>query len=106
MEFIALPVFIITQIAIIPLVIIGGIIATYRQVFVSKKLGVSSTAISVISARWLMDVFDLRKNSISMGHYFEPMVFYHPSFEKRAKTESARKKSAGILRARPFLEKH
>jgi methyltransferase (TIGR00027 family) len=69
MELIALLVFIITQIVIIPLVIIAGIIATYKQVFVSKKLGVSGTAISVIGARWLMDVFDLRKDTASVKLY-------------------------------------
>ncbi len=66
MEFIALLVFIIAQIIVIPLVIIGGIIATYKQVVVSKKLGVSGTAVSVISARWLMDVFELRKDTASV----------------------------------------
>jgi methyltransferase (TIGR00027 family) len=88
MEFIALLVFIITQIAIIPLVIIAGIIATYRQVFVSKKLGVSGTAISVISARWVMNVFGLRKDIASVKLYrvlpnayeFGMWLFFLPAF--------------------------
>lgn len=68
-ESIALLVFILTQVLSIPLVIIGGIIITYKQVIVSKKLGVSSTAISVISSRWLMDIFDLRKDTASVKLY-------------------------------------
>src|SRR5271157_421736 len=88
MEFIALSVFIITQIAIIPLVIIVGIIATYKQVFVSNKLGVSGTAVSVISARWLMDVFGLRRDTASVKLYrvlpntyeFGSWVFFFPAY--------------------------
>ncbi|HMD67739.1 MAG TPA: SAM-dependent methyltransferase [Chitinivibrionales bacterium] len=88
MEFIALLVFIITQIAIIPLVIIVGIIATYKQVFVSKKLGVSGTAVSLISARWLMDVFGLRRDTASVKLYrvlpntyeFGSWVFFFPAY--------------------------
>ena len=33
--------------------------------FVSKKLGVSSTAIGVINGRWTMDVFGIRKDTAS-----------------------------------------
>ena len=40
MRFIALIVFIIVQILFIPLAIIGGILASFNQLVVSKRLGV------------------------------------------------------------------
>lgn len=45
-ELVALLVFIIAQIIIIPLVIMGLGVAAYRQVLVSKRLGVSSTYVT------------------------------------------------------------
>jgi len=66
MEFIALLVFIVVQILFIPLAIVGVILIAYKQMFVSKKLGVSSTAIEVINGRWTMDVFDMRKDTASV----------------------------------------
>ena len=88
MDFLALLVFIIVQLLFIPLVIISGIIAVYKQVLVSKKLGVSSTAISVIGARWLMDVFDIRKDTASVklyrvlpnGYVFGMWVLFFPAY--------------------------
>ncbi len=60
MDVIALLVFVIVQILFIPLAIVGFILVFYKQMYVSKKLGVSSTAIEVINGRWTMDVFGLR----------------------------------------------
>ena len=50
------------QILFIPFGIIGAIIIYYKQMYVSKKLGVSSTAIEIINGRWTMDKFGLRKD--------------------------------------------
>lgn len=69
MEFIALLVFIIVQIVFIPLAIIALILLTITQVFVSKKLGVSGTAIDPIAGRWIMDVFGMRKDTASVKLY-------------------------------------
>jgi methyltransferase (TIGR00027 family) len=88
MEIIALLVFIIVQIVFIPLAIIGVIIITIKQILVSKKLGVSSTAISVIGNRWLMDVFGLRKDTASAklylvlpnGSVFGLWLLFFPSY--------------------------
>lgn len=55
-------VFAVIQILFIPLAIIGAIITYYKQMHVSKKLGVSSTAIEIINGRWTMDRFGLRKD--------------------------------------------
>jgi len=66
MEFIALIVFIILQILFIPLTIIGVGLVFYKQMYVSKRLGVSSTAIEVINGRWTMDVFGIRKDTASV----------------------------------------
>lgn len=66
MDFIALLVFIIVQIIFIPLAIVGFVLVAYKQMFVSKKLGVSSTAIEIINGRWTMDVFGLRKDTASV----------------------------------------
>ncbi|MEM7336383.1 MAG: SAM-dependent methyltransferase, partial [Chloroflexota bacterium] len=57
---VGLIVFIILQILFIPLAIIGAIWTGYKQIVVSKRLGVSQTAIEIINGRWTMHVFGLR----------------------------------------------
>lgn len=52
--------FIILQILFIPLAIIGAILVGYKQLIVSKNLGVSQTAIEIINGRWTMHIFGLR----------------------------------------------
>jgi methyltransferase (TIGR00027 family) len=66
MDFIALLVFIVVQILFIPLAIVGLIVVSYKQMYVSKKLGVSASANEVINGRWTMDVFGLRKDTASV----------------------------------------
>lgn len=53
-------VFLLLQILFIPLAIIGFILVAYKQLMVSKKLGVSQTAIEIINGRWTMHIFGLR----------------------------------------------
>lgn len=65
-DFIALLVFIVVQIIFIPLAIVGFILVFYKQMYGSKKLGVSSTAIEVINGRWTMDVFGMRKDTATV----------------------------------------
>lgn len=48
------------QIVWLPLSLLGLILAGYRQIGVSRRLGVSWTAVEVLSTRWTMDVFGLR----------------------------------------------
>ncbi len=60
MKFISFFLFVVLQIAFIPLAIIGLILVFYRQMVVSKRLGVSQTAIEVLNCRWIMHIFDIR----------------------------------------------
>ncbi len=55
-------IYIVVQILFIPLAIAGGLWVVYRQVLVSKRIGVSQTAIEVVNARWTADRFGLRKD--------------------------------------------
>lgn len=69
MRVVALFIFIIIQIAILPLAFLGLILIIHHQIFISKKLGVSSTAVSAIGNRWLMDLFSIRKDAPSVALY-------------------------------------
>lgn len=46
-------IFTIVQILFIPLGIIGALMIYYKQMYVSKRSGVSSTAIEIINGRWM-----------------------------------------------------
>lgn len=59
-DILALIIFIILQILFIPLAIIGALLVAYKQLIVSKNLGVSQTAIEIINGRWTMHIFGLR----------------------------------------------
>jgi methyltransferase (TIGR00027 family) len=48
------------QIAFFPLALVGTLLVAYRQLVVSKRLGVSQTAIEVLNGRWTMHVFGIR----------------------------------------------
>jgi methyltransferase (TIGR00027 family) len=88
MEFIALLVYIIAQIVFIPLALIGLVLLSVKQVLISKKLGISSTAISAIGGRWIMDVFGLRKDTATVklyrvlpnGSVFGLWLLFFPSY--------------------------
>jgi len=66
MDFIALLVIIVVQILFISLAIVGVILVAYKQMYVGKKLGVSSTAIEGTTGRRAMDVFGMRKNAAAI----------------------------------------
>lgn len=69
MGFIALIIFIVVQIIFIPLAIIGEILVSFKQLVISKRLGVSATAISAISQRWLMNFYGMRKDPATAKLY-------------------------------------
>ena len=48
------------QILAIPGAIVGALLTAYKQILVSKRLGVSQTAIEIINGRWTLHVFGLR----------------------------------------------
>jgi len=55
------------QIIFIPFAIIGIIIAIYKEMGKSKKLGVSFSAIKALQYRWLMHYFDTRLDPLSVA---------------------------------------
>ena len=62
MKYLSYIIFIPIQIAFIPLAIVGVVLTGYKQIVVSKRLGVSQTAIEIINGRWTMHVFGLRQD--------------------------------------------
>ncbi len=69
MKLISFIVFLVVQIIFIPLFIIGAVLASINQLLVSKKLGVSGTAISAIAARWQMNAYGMRKDPAAAKLY-------------------------------------
>ena len=55
-------VFLLLQFVFFPLAVGGVLLVAYRQIAVSKRLGVSSTAIEVLNGRWTMHVFGMRSD--------------------------------------------
>jgi methyltransferase (TIGR00027 family) len=55
------------QIIFIPIAIIGIIDAVYKEMRISKKLGVSFSAIKALQYRWFMHYFDTRPDPISVA---------------------------------------
>lgn len=62
MKFLAYLIFVPLQLIWLPFSLIGVIMVGYRQLVVSKKLGVSQTVVEIINGRWAMDVFGLRRD--------------------------------------------
>ena len=50
------------QIVALPLAIVGASLVAYRQLIVSRRLGVSQTAIEILNGRWTLHVFGLRND--------------------------------------------
>ncbi len=55
------------QIIFIPFTIIGIIIAVYKEMGISKKLGVSFSAIKALQYRWMMHYFNTRPDLLSVA---------------------------------------
>ncbi|TAL28538.1 MAG: SAM-dependent methyltransferase [Phenylobacterium sp.] len=62
MKLLAYLLYIPLQIVWLPLSLLGVILVGLGQVGVSRRLGVSWTAVEVLNARWTMDVFGLRRD--------------------------------------------
>lgn len=65
MTLIAWLIYIPLQIVWLPISLIGAILVGYKQIIVSKRLGVSQTAVEIINGRWTLDVFGLREDKPS-----------------------------------------
>lgn len=55
-------VFVVLQLAFLPLALVAVALITYKQIFISKRLGVSQTGIEVLNGRWTMHVFGIRED--------------------------------------------
>jgi len=53
------------QIVWLPISLLGGLWVAYKQLVVSKRLGVSQTAVEILNGRWSMDVFGLRADPVT-----------------------------------------
>jgi hypothetical protein len=53
------------QLAWLPLTLLGALWVAYKQVGVSRKLGLSQTAVEVLNGRWTGDRFGLRPDPAS-----------------------------------------
>ena len=65
MQILSFLVFVVLQILFLPLVVLGVAWVAYTQMVVSKRIGVSQTAIEVINGRWTMHVFGMRDDPAS-----------------------------------------
>ena len=66
MKALALLVFIPLQLLFVPLAIVGLALASYKQLLISKRLGVSQTGIDVMSGRWTMHEFGMREDEATV----------------------------------------
>lgn len=62
LTFLSWVIYIPLQILFIPFAILGGLLVAYKQIVVSKKLGLSQTAVEVINGRWTMHIFGMRND--------------------------------------------
>ena len=62
MSFFSLLVYVLLQVVLLPLAILGIMLVGYKQMVVSKRLGVSQTAIEVINGRFTMHIFGMRQD--------------------------------------------
>ena len=62
MKYLSFIVYMPLQILAIPMAVVGVLLTAYKQIIVSKRLGVSQTAIEIINGRWTMHVFGLRED--------------------------------------------
>ena len=58
--------FSVIQILLLPLFFIGLVMIGTKQIFVSKKLGLSGTAIDVLQSRWIQHYFGARKDPLTI----------------------------------------
>jgi hypothetical protein len=63
MNLISFLIFIVLQIIFLPIGLLGILIVGYKQMVVSKRLGVSQTAIEALNGRWTMHVFEIREDN-------------------------------------------
>ncbi|MBU7029361.1 MAG: SAM-dependent methyltransferase [Theionarchaea archaeon] len=80
-------VFLIIQIPLLPLAIIGFVIAAVKELLYSKKLGISATAIEPLNVRWGLHYFRSREDkwlvklikALPTGSHYGLLCFYGPA---------------------------
>ncbi len=65
MRLVSFVAFVLLQIAFLPLGLVGFLLVGYRQMVISKRLGVSQTGIEVLNGRWTMHVFGIRDDLVA-----------------------------------------
>jgi len=63
MKVVAFVIYVVVQIAFIPLAVFGVVLTGYKQIAVSKRLGVFQTAIETVNGRWTMHLFGIRQDA-------------------------------------------
>lgn len=63
MRLLSFVVFVLLQVMLLPLGLVGVVVVAYKQMVVSKRLGVSQTGIEVLNGRWTMHVFGIRRDA-------------------------------------------
>ncbi|MAK82985.1 MAG: hypothetical protein CMJ17_14095 [Phenylobacterium sp.] len=65
MKLLAWLIYVPLQIMWLPLSVIGGAWVAYKQIWRSRDLGLSQTAVEIVNGRWTGHVFGLRRDSAS-----------------------------------------
>jgi methyltransferase (TIGR00027 family) len=63
MRIVSLPIFVVLQLVMLPLALVGVCWVAWRQIGVSRALGVSHTGIEILNGRWTAHVFGLREDA-------------------------------------------
>ncbi len=66
MSIIKILLFVIVQILLLPLFIVGCVPVAIRQILVSKKFGLSGTAVDILQTRWIQHYFGGRNDPITI----------------------------------------
>jgi methyltransferase (TIGR00027 family) len=65
MNFLSFLVFIVLQILFLPISLTGVLLILYKQLVVSRRIGVSQTGIEVLKGRWTMQWFGIRQDKVA-----------------------------------------
>jgi len=66
MKIIQVVLFVMIQLLFLPLLIVGSVFIAFRQILVSKKLGLTGTAVDVLQTRWIQHYFGDRTDPITI----------------------------------------
>jgi hypothetical protein len=58
--------FLALQVVFFPMAVVGVVLIAYKQMVISKRLGVSQTGIEVLNGRWTMHIFEMRSDDATV----------------------------------------